>query len=259
MRKPTFVRVLIAVLSLSVLFGCGQKPKSEDAPPPRRDFSAHRPPAPKAPPLAATKARIQEAPKSAYAWMDHGGANYREGRLADAEEAFKRFLDLSSPTDPNRSNALYYLAYSQVAQNRLEPSVDSFTKLAQVEKTPENRSIAYLELANVQLELGRQKESEAAFAHSLEEDPKQARAAWGMGTARAHSKRYSEAIKFFELAMDNAPNLKFRASCIAAIGTAELEMGNRGQAVKRFKEALAINPQNSIARQGLESMGLKAE
>ena len=100
---------------------------------------------------------------------------------------------------------------------------------------PSNASF-WTNLGNARREAGDPTRAEEAYRRALENDPRSADAANGMGVLLVQGHRAAEAVRWFEQALAGAPGfMEARLN----LGIAYQESGNRDKALEIYKRVLA--------------------
>jgi Ca-activated chloride channel family protein len=86
----------------------------------------------------------------------------------------------------------------------------------------------------------------------LEKSPANATASYNLGNALYRDKKTEEAEKLFDLAAENAADKKVRADAHYNKGVALTMQKKTAESIQEYKEALRLNPSDSLARENLQ-------
>jgi tetratricopeptide (TPR) repeat protein len=86
----------------------------------------------------------------------------------------------------------------------------------------------------------------------LEKSPANATASYNLGNALYRDKKTEEAEKLFDLAAENAGDKKARGNAHYNKGVALTMQKKVAESIKAYKEALRLNPGDSLARENLQ-------
>ena len=164
--------------------------------------------------------------------MRRGIECYQAGRLAEAEQSFRTFLE-SIPDDADAHHLLGVVLYRA---GRHQDAVAHIRK--SIDFAPENASF-HNNLGNVLNDLGRTDEAFDCFSRAVAIDPGLAEAHNNLGNLLKDRARADEAIRHFERALALNPEY---AEAHNNLGNLIAGEGRLDDAVACFQKALAIRP-----------------
>lgn len=178
--------------------------------------------------------------------FDKGLALHQQGRLAEAEQHYRRLLR----TAPTHFDALHLQGVICGQTNRFDEALELLNRaLAQ---RPDSAP-ALNNLGNTLGSLGRHEESVQAFEHALALRPADAKALRNRGTSLRALERPEEALASFDAALALQPTyseaLVGRAECL-------LTLHRRGQAIATFQQALALGKDVDQIQYALAALGV---
>jgi tetratricopeptide (TPR) repeat protein len=186
--------------------------------------------------------------------LDLAFSYYKARAYADAAPAFDRAARLR-PTDPA---PLLYLAYTQMAVGALEPAITTLRWVTTLKGSPRDViSEAYLQIGNAEGALGRDEKAVAAYSKSLGNNPKNGLASLALGAWAAQNKRYGQARDFLIDAANDLPAGRYKAQAHAALGRLAEEQKDVKTAFVEYKKALALDEDNTWAKDGLKRVSVK--
>lgn len=177
--------------------------------------------------------------------FDAGLALHQQGRLAEAEQHYRRVLR----TAPTHFDALHLLGVIAGQTSRFD---EAHALLTRALKQRPGSAPALNNLGNTLGSLGRHEEAVQAFERALAVRPDDAKALRNRGTSLRALERPVEALASFDAALALQP-----AYAEALIGRAEalLTLHRRSQAVEAFRQALPLGKDVEQIRYALASLG----
>lgn len=104
---------------------------------------------------------------------------------------------------------------------------------------------------NKQYEKDNYTDAEADYKKALDKKNNMPQATFNLGDAVYKQKRYEEAVKQFQLAVQNNPDPKVKAQAYHNLGNTYLEQRKWEDAIKAYKEALKINADDKDTKYNL--------
>jgi predicted TPR repeat methyltransferase len=177
--------------------------------------------------------------------FDKGLALHQQGRLAEAEQCYRRMLR----TAPTHFDALHLLGVIAGQTNRFDEAHELLTRA--LKQRPQSAP-ALNNLGNTLGSLGRHEEAVQAFERALAVRPDDAKALRNRGTSLRALEKPVEALASFDAALALQPDY-----AEALIGRAEalLTLHRRSQAIDTFRQALALGKDVEQIRYALASLG----
>ena len=178
--------------------------------------------------------------------FDRGLALHQQGRLAEAEQHYRRMLR----TAPTHFDALHLLGALCGQTDRFDEALGLLKRaLAQ---RPDSAP-ALNNLGNTLGSLGRHAEAVQAFERALALRPEDAKALRNRGTSLRALEKPVEALASFDAALALQPSYSE-----ALIGRAEclLTLHRRGQAIEAFQQALALGKDVDQIQYALAALGV---
>jgi tetratricopeptide (TPR) repeat protein len=182
---------------------------------------------------------VESNPRNADAWFKLGGAYKAEGRIDEAENAFRRSTELSPQKGQMEQAARLF------GQGRFREA----EKLAQelVRQNPRDVNAAIL-LARIAIQARCYEDAEALLRRVVAIAPRFIEAWHDLNTALKEQHRYEEAVEILEQALaidpDNAISHYFHGAALAMAARPE-------QAIGSYRKAVALDPALSGAWLGL--------
>ena len=198
-----------------------------------------------APADADIRKAIEVAPQSPVGYQQLGGLNFVQKNYAAAEKAYRDALDL----DPSSTDALRGLMNTFLAQKQVDKAIGAAN--SQIAKSPNNSGFYALlgsALFKNKKDLNR---AEAAFAKSLELDPKNASSAINLGEVQAANGEVDKAISTYQNALKNNPR---EADFYVLLGELYESKQDWPRAQDAYQNALNLKPQYGLASQKLASV-----
>ena len=221
------------------------------------------------------EATRQSHPATVNGWLEQGRLHQREGRLVEAEAAYRQALGLA----PHHAETLHLLGLVTYRLQRLQESLDylraaverdasspvywfNFGVVLQKAGQPMDAVAAYekaitlnpryLEaygnLGNVLRETGNLSGAVSAYQQALRLNPSQADTHNNLGVAKKELGLSQEAIACYRKALELKPT---HAEAYNNLGLALMEVGTLHDAVAAFQQALALLPGYHSARYNL--------
>lgn len=180
---------------------------------------------------------LEERGKSARQWLGSGLALRKQGRFAEAEEAFRKGLDI----DPGSPELLFAMG------------------VAILEKGSPNSAIPYLEralgsspnhvetliaLGNARHRIGNSREARRSFETALRNSPDHAEACKGMAICLREENRWEEALEFLIKARKLRPD---DPEILLSLGNLHKARGYLAAAESAYRQALEMQPDSPRA------------
>jgi tetratricopeptide (TPR) repeat protein len=176
----------------------------------------------------------ERQPDSADSWRDLGDALAAEGRTQEAEDAFRRLLEIE-PDDEAALTALGHTAFQ--AGNRDE----GVSMLEQVAGRTEGISTATISLVDMYRMVGRPEEALASARKVAEADPDSAQAALDVAELALETERLDEAAEAFGWLRQLVDLPEDEVGSLQGMIRVELARGNTERALELAREAAAID------------------
>jgi tetratricopeptide (TPR) repeat protein len=170
-----------------------------------------------------------------------GLAQQRAGRLAEAERAYARVLEL----DPANADARYFRATVYLQTGRRQAGISELG--AAIERAPDNPG-AFYSLGAALAEEGRLEEAVAACRAALRLKPDFPQAHNNLGIVFQRQGRLDEAVASYRAALRLAPD---NPQALNNLGAALRELGRLEEAVASFRAALRLAPDYPQAHNNL--------
>jgi protein O-GlcNAc transferase len=161
----------------------------------------------------------------------------REGRLAEAEQAYRQLV----ANDPNCAESNYFLATVLQTQGKQAEAVDYYRRALTLKP---DLAEARNNLGNALQSLGRLSEAIDSYLRAIELRPDDYLAYCNLGTALQHQGRLDLALSAYERALSLRPDL---AVAHYNLGTA-LQVGGRLEGASDcFRKAIELEPNHCLA------------
>jgi len=215
------------------------------------EFKYHDAPKPK---LLAQRNTLQQAyvehkkeffPRDDKAYLELGMSYLEQARFPEAEEAFKKAMELN----PRNDKPYLELGKSYQAQKKYLEAEEFFNKA--IEFNPKNYE-AYFGLGWLYQDLGRYFESEASLKKALEINPG-VEIYGGLANFYRDHNRFSEAEGFFKKAIEFDPQNDIT---YLDLGYFYRDRGRLPEAEEALKKAVELNPRNGPVYAMLEVLYL---
>lgn len=165
-------------------------------------------------------------------------AYQKAGKLAEAEDVFKKLAALSPETATN-----YYGAILKMWGDAQKPdkAIEAAKKV--VELTP-NNEVAWINLGNMQLQMQKYTEAIDAFKKAIAIRPAYDLGHIQLGACLYNLKRYAEAIESFKKVVEIDPN---SSTGWLYIGISNMQMKKFEAALDPLKRTTSLQPENANA------------
>jgi Tfp pilus assembly protein PilF len=182
------------------------------------------------------------SPQSARAYLNVGNVARRQGRLAEAAEAYSRALQIS----PGYPDALSNLAWVYASQGQIDKALPLVQRA--LEKAPDNVNLLN-NLGSIYFQKKRYADAARLFERSIEMDPQQAIAHYNLALIRIEQGNRNTAYQHFLRAAGRGPQFVRAYYYMAVI---ESDRGNAGEARRLAREFLSEYSRNDSFRQRAE-------
>ncbi len=172
-------------------------------------------------------------PTNAAAWNYLGLAYHRAGQVTNAAQAYQHALT----RNPDLSEARFNLGCLWFEQNQFEPAKTAF--IAYTLRRPAEVP-GWLKLGLTQLYAREPAAAEKSFREVLRLSPKHPQALNGLGLAALQRNRPVDAVQQFAAAIQTEP--VYRPALLNLAVTLHRNLGNRPQALQRYRQYLALAP-----------------
>jgi len=183
------------------------------------------------------------APDDAAAWHHYGEALATEGRMQEADAAFRRAVEL----DPDDQGALTHLGHTAVAAGRNEEGVGYLARAADIAHAGAGASTAAISLVDMYRSFGQYEEALAQAKRLAEAAPDDVLTALDVAELSAATGRLDEARRAFERLreIDDIPG--HEAYPLHGLIQVAIQGGEWGRAVELTEQAAAIDPHGLAA------------
>lgn len=151
-------------------------------------------------------------------------------------------IELFADTDIQSEPAAAMLAQAHYQRGEFEAALPLFERLANDEKTGNDRWLN--DLANCYVKMERLAEAEDTYRRALRQNPAEIAAARNLGVILARQERWDEAREMLELALERQPDQPVVHHLLGDLAVAE---GDFGAALPRYETVLRLQPQDSLA------------
>jgi tetratricopeptide (TPR) repeat protein len=178
-------------------------------------------------------------PSSAKAYYDTGKTYYKQGRYAEAIEAYQQALRLA----PNYDDALFEMGVAYSLLGRHQEAINAFKQVIRL--IPDDAH-AYYQLGLVYSDLGRRQEAIEAYRQAIRIKPDDATAGMycSLGLSYAALGRRQEAIEAYKQAIQIEPD---HAEAHYFLGCSYSLLGRDQEAIEAYKQAIRIKPDHAEA------------
>jgi tetratricopeptide (TPR) repeat protein len=171
----------------------------------------------------------------------------KQGEVAEAAQAFAVYRETLG--EGARPPAAYF-AFALVAEAAAARSEEALRLGAEGVELHPRSVLLFLHLGAVRERRGEWEEAEALYRQAVEEDRMLPQAHKALGDALYHRGAYDEAAEAYGRALQLAPGLG--DDTYFKLGNIHYKRMNREEAVRLWRQALEINPANSVVRTNLE-------
>jgi len=212
------------------------------------------------PAAAAAKfdAYLRRAPRSereyAFAWYNLGYCAFSRRRMAEAGQAFRRFLSLYAPRDRYYADACNRLGDIRYASREFEEAVGEYDR-AIAAGTAEQHYAAYKRAIALGL-LGRTSEKMQALRR-IAADPSGEyadAASYELGRSLIVGEEYAEGAGQLEKFLAEFPSSPRRVQACADLGLAYFNLGDREKSLHYYDRVVAAAPRSSEAREAMQGI-----
>jgi len=187
-------------------------------------------------PKSTIAAELVESPKSTASLDDPGEVKkyegyIREGKFAELEPLLADYVTRY----PQSDWGWYALGYTQFAQKKLGPSIQSLAKSLQLNIA---NAEAHKILGRDLMLIGRFDAAKMEFDQGIHYDPASAELRYNLGKLYSMQDDWENARKEFEQALRIDP---FYLEAVDALGLSQEALGQEASALKNYEEAVALN------------------
>jgi protein O-GlcNAc transferase len=193
-----------------------------------------------APAKIRMKEALDQAPQNAELWDELGALEAQQQNWPEAEQAFKRALEL------NPRLALAHLHLGLTLRARQETGAVEEVRKAE-SLAPQNADIA-LELAQMFVADDDDRDAVPILRRAVALDPQSAAASYQLAVALQRTGQVDEAIPLLEKAADNDGN---NTDVLTNLGMALCQVQRAKDAAPLLQKAVSLAPQNAIAHEDL--------
>lgn len=180
-------------------------------------------------------------PYSDRAQYNLGAILLREGRVQEAEVAFRKALELN----PRSGRALYNLGKVHALRGDVDTALEQYLKATQADP---RLAEAHSDVANILVRRGQPQLAIPHYREAIHANPAYVQAYFNLGNVLLAMGETEEAVDALETAVQLAPN---DARVRYALGQAYEKQGNRGAALKEYGRVLELDPSHVGARQAM--------
>lgn len=195
-------------------------------------------------PLALWSDTVAKRPGNARAWTNLGPALQTEGRNEEAEQAYRRAIEL----EPNSAEARSNLGYLLVSRQQWGESLYLFQEAARILPT---FALAHQGRGIVLETLGKDGEAAQAYQEALRLQPRLAKAHHGLGVLFSRQEKWKEAASEFGAAIRCKPDY---AQAYKNLGVAFTKTGLIPGAIHAYAQAVRLDPEDKPSRDELERL-----
>jgi tetratricopeptide (TPR) repeat protein len=213
--------------------------------------------------------------RTAHAWLEQGRGHQQAGRLIEAEEAYRRALEvhphhaetvhllglvmyrlnrlpealeyLHAAVERDPSSALYWFNLGVVSQ-KASQSCDAATAYRKAITLNPRYQEAYGNLGNVLRDTGDLAGALSAYHQALKLNPSHADTHNNLGVVKREQGHTQEAVACYRRALELKPE---HVEALNNLGLALMEVGTLHEAIGCFQQALSIQPGYQTARYNL--------
>ncbi len=178
---------------------------------------------------------------SSRAWTDRGLGLEREGKLEEAEAAFRKVLELHPGDSRDYSNLGGVLS----RLNRFDEAVAAYEKALEIHP---GEAFAHNNLGLARLQMGDLAQSERHLLAALKADGALADALYNLALLRMRQGKGTEAEELLRKTLDADPAHR---GALTGLGTALVTSGQTAAGMDLWRRAVAIDPFNIDARYNL--------
>jgi tetratricopeptide (TPR) repeat protein len=169
-------------------------------------------------------------PKNPQAWNHLGVAYHGAGQLDQAQRAYRQALQL----DFNLAPARYNLGVLALEQNDALAAVEHLTSYTAFQPASVD---GWIKLGNAQVRAHRLDQAEKSYKNAREVRPRDPEALNGLGNVAYHRRKATEALSFFNAALNENPKY---APAVLNTAVAHYSQNSRQQALQEFKQYTTI-------------------
>lgn len=188
-------------------------------------------------------AAMEEEAVSSRAYTERGLSLVKDGRLNEAEAAFRQVLAIRPGNARDHAN----LGGALARQGRLDEAVASYEEALRLEPedpwTLNNLALALVDLDDLEAAAKR-------LEQALQHDPTYAEAYHSLGLVRGRQGRLDEAIAAYRSALDSNPAM---VNAHTNLGTALAQQGRLAKAIQHWRQALEIDRRDLAALYNLSA------
>jgi tetratricopeptide (TPR) repeat protein len=179
------------------------------------------------------------------AFRPAAGLIARQSQGVSAPAAAPRFsleaMEKAVAAHPQDFSLRLALANGELAAARPNESLTQAQNALALAKTPAEQALARASMGLALLKTGDEARAQTEFMTALRLDQRCGVADFGLGENYLFERRKTEAVKYFERAIQASPNL---AAAYPPLARLELQSGNGAQARQLLEKALTLSPSN---------------
>ncbi len=168
-----------------------------------------------------------------------GNINYSLGNLDKAVEEYRKAIDVKS----DFGIAYYKLGVCYYRAGKLGRALEAFDTILQLKDQSHAMASYFVGLINHLM--GNDEEAERGFDILCRQSPESLIANYYLAQIKIKHNKYDEALKLLEALVETAPSL---AEVHYLLGIAKFRLHDNVEAIKCFRKALDLNPEDTRAR-----------
>jgi protein O-GlcNAc transferase len=173
--------------------------------------------------------------------LEAGLAHHKEGRLREAEAAYRQILS----DQPNNADALHFLGLIQFQSGRSDSAIEMIQRAIVLSPMTANY---HDNLGLIYAHLGRIDEALASYRRAAELNPQHPKAIFNLANMLYFKERFQEAVVQYQRALKITPQM---AEVHQNLGSALHRLGRLDEAEGSLRQALALRPNFPEARNTL--------
>lgn len=181
----------------------------------------------------------QQYPDSTFVRLIQGNISYSLGQLDEAVAYYKEAIQLN----PEYGFAYYKLGVCYYRMGRLQEALESFQSV--VAQQSQSHAMASYFIGLIHLFLGQDAKAAEAFSSFREKSPESMIANFYLAQLKIKRKEYQEALQLLQELADTTPDF---AEVHYMLGIAHQGVHNNTDAIKCFRKALELNPEDERSK-----------
>ncbi|HUX14573.1 MAG TPA: tetratricopeptide repeat protein [Spirochaetia bacterium] len=181
----------------------------------------------------------EKYPENHFLYFLLGTNCYSQGKLNTAIDHFRKSIYLK----PDFGNAYYELGVCQYRVGKLQHALESFTKVGELKNQSHAMALYYVGLINFML--GQDAAASDAFARFREVSPESRIANFYLGQLKLKRNEFADALEPLNQLVEETPHF---AEVQYMLGVAHYGLHNNMEAIRHFRRALDINPNDQRSK-----------